>query len=185
MKSTILTVLCLAFLLLAHEDSFAQNDYNKGTVVINPGLGLGYWYGGSGGFAVGFTVNAEFSITEEIAVGPYFAFTSKSYNYNGGIGGDYSYTYVDFGARGSYHFAKLLQVNNDKFDPYAGAFIGYVSASGNADPIYGGYYGSYSSGLRGGIFAGARWFFSDKFAAFGEVGVGLYPIVLGVTFKPN
>ena len=26
-------------------------------------------------------------------------------------------------------------------------------------------------------------FSSEKFGAFGEVGVGLYPIVLGVTFK--
>lgn len=181
MKSTILTVLCLAFLLLAHEESFAQNDYQKGSVIINPGVGFGYWdfYNSSGGFAIGFNVNAEFSITEEIAVGPYFGFTTKSYSY-GGFTGDYNATFIDFGARGSYHFAKLLKVNNDKFDPYAGAFIGYSSGSDNADALY---YSGVSSGVRGGVYAGARWYFSDKFAAFGELGVGLYPIFLGVSFR--
>ena len=32
------------------------------------------------------------------------------------------YTFIDFGARGTYHFATLLKVKNEKFDPYAGVF---------------------------------------------------------------
>lgn len=178
-KSCFLTLLCLAFLLLAREDSFAQNDYTKGSILINPGLGLGYYYGG--GFAVGLSANAEFSITDEIAVGPYFAFTRWNYGYLG-YSSDIKYTFIDFGARASYHFAKLLKVNNDKFDPYAGAFFGFVTSSYSSDYTTG-YDDSYSGTIRGGIYAGARWYFTDKFAAFGEVGVGLYPIFVGVSFR--
>ena len=176
-KSYILSLIFVMCLLFAHVDSFSQ-EFEKGDITISPGLGLGYYYGGSG-FAVGFAANAEFSITDDIAIGPYFAFTRWDYGYGAG---NYSYTFIDFGARGSYHFGKLLKVNTDQFDPYAGAFLGFVNSSYSSD--YGNAYDDpYNGGVRGGIYAGARWFFSDKFGAFGEVGVGLYPILIGVTFK--
>jgi hypothetical protein len=176
-KSYILSLFCAMCVMFAHVDSFGQ-EFQKGDIIVSPGLGLGYYYGG--GFAAGLYVNAEFSITDEIAVGPYFAFTK--WNNNIGLGYDYNYTFIDFGARGSYHFGKLLKVNTDQFDPYAGAFLGFVSSSYNSD--FGNDYDDpYDGGVRAGIYAGARWFFTEKFGAFGEVGVGLYPIVLGVTFK--
>jgi hypothetical protein len=168
---------CLSF---AQLTGYAQqNQYNKGSIVINPGLGLGYYYGG--GFAVGFSVNAEFSITDEIAIGPYFAYTRWDYNYS--LGADYHYTFLDFGARASYHFAKLLKINEDRFDPYAGAFVGFVSSSFESDFAY--VNDPYDGSVRGGAYAGARWYFSDAFAAFGEVGIGLYPVLLGVTLRIN
>lgn len=153
--------------------------FEKGDIIINGGLGLGYWYAGSG-FAVGFTANAEFSITDDIAIGPYFAFTHWNYDYLG-YSSDISYNFIDLGARGSYHFARLLKIKNEKFDPYAGAFLGFVASSNNYDDDV--YSDPYDGTVRGGIYAGARYFFSDKFGAFGEVGVGLYPVVIGVTLK--
>jgi hypothetical protein len=167
-------------LLLGQTESFAQ--FRKGNVIVNPGIGLGYYYGGASyaSFAAGFSVNAEFScILDEIAIGPYVAVTRRSYDY---IGDDYNYTFIDFGARGTYHFAKLLKVNNEKFDPYAGVFLGFVATSDNYDGNSIGY-SSYGGRAQGGIYAGARWFFTDKFGAFGEVGVGMYPVFLGLTFK--
>lgn len=182
-KSYILGLALVIGLSIAQNDSFAQ--YKKGDIILNPGLGLGYWYGGGGygsGFAAGFSINAEFScILDEIAIGPYLAFTRRTYD----LGADnFNYTFIDIGARGSYHFAKLLKVNNDKFDPYAGAFVGFVASSNNYDD-YNGYNYSYGYGsrLQGGVFAGARYYFSDRFGAFGEVGVGMHPIFVGLTFK--
>jgi hypothetical protein len=153
--------------------------FEKGDIILNPGLGLGYWYAGSG-FAVGFAINAEFSITDDIAIGPYFAFTHWNYSY-AGYSSDISYNFIDVGGRASYHFARLFKLNEERFDPYAGAFLGFVASTNNYDD--GIYDDAYGGTVRGGLYAGARWFFSDKFAAFGELGVGLYPIVLGVTFK--
>lgn len=178
-KSYILSLVCVIGLCLAQVDSFAQ--FKKGDIILNPGVGLGYWYGGGGyaGFAAGLSVNAEFScILDEIAIGPYLAVTRRSYDY---VGDNYNYTFIDFGARGSYHFAELLKVNNEKFDPYAGVFLGFVATSDNYDGNNN--YSSYGGRLQGGVYAGARWFFTDKFGAFGEVGVGLFPVFVGLTFK--
>ncbi|HMG88546.1 MAG TPA: hypothetical protein VK589_00750 [Chryseolinea sp.] len=177
-KNYILSLVCVVGFALSGTNAFAQ--YQKGDILLNPGMGLGYWYAGSG-FAVGFTINAEFSITDDIAIGPYFAFTHWNYSYNFAGYDDISYNFIDFGARGSYHFARLLKVKNEKFDPYAGAFLGFVASTNNFDDN--GYNDPYDGAVRGGLYAGARYYFSDKFGVFGEVGVGLYPVVLGVTFK--
>jgi hypothetical protein len=179
-KSYILSLICAMCLMFAHVDSFGQ-EFQKGDVILSTGLGLGYWYGGGsyGGFAAGLGVNAEFSITDEIAIGPYLAFTRRGYDY--GVDGDYNTTFIDFGARGSYHFGKLLKVNTDQFDPYAGAFLGFVAVNDDYD---GDFYDSYGGRVQAGIYAGARWFFSEKFGAFGELSVGgMYPVFVGVTFK--
>lgn len=175
-KSYILSLVCAIALALASTSAFAQ-EYKKGSIIINPGMGLGYWYAGSG-FAVGFAANAEFSITDDIAIGPYIGFTHWNYGYSSY---DISYNFIDFGARGSYHFGRLLKVKNEHFDPYAGAFLGFVTSSNNYDDN--GYADPYDGAVRGGIYAGARYYFSDKFGVFGEVGVGYYPVFLGVTFK--
>ena len=177
-KNYILSLVCVIGLAISATDAFAQ--YEKGDIIINPGMGLGYWYAGSG-FAVGFAANAEFSITDDIASGPYLAFTHWNYDYNLGGYNDISYNFIDFGARASYHFATLLKVKNEAFDPYAGAFLGFVTSSNNLDDN--GYSDPYDGAVRGGIYAGARYYFSDKFVVFGEVGVGLYPALIGVTFK--
>ena len=178
-KNYILSLACVIGLALSGTNAYAQ--YKIGDVILNPGVGLGYWYGSGGyaDFAAGIGVNAEFScILDDIAIGPYLAFTRRSYN-DGAYSDDY--TFIDFGARGSYHFATLLKVKNENFDPYAGVFLGFVTTSHDYD---GPGYSSYDNRLQGGLYAGARWYFSDKFGAFGEVGLGgMYPLFLGLTFK--
>lgn len=178
-KNYILGLACFIGLSLGQIDSFAQ--YKTGDIILNPGIGLGYYYGGGSyaSFAAGISVNAEFScILDEIAIGPYLAVTRRSYDY---VGYDYDYTFIDFGARGTYHFGKLLKVSNDQFDPYAGVSLGFVATSNNYDGNNN--YSSYDGRVQGGMYAGARYFFTDKFGVFGEVGVGIYPIFLGLTFK--
>ena len=179
-KGFILSLIGAICLSLGYVATNAQG-YEKGSIIINPGLGLGYWYGGTG-FAVGFAVNAEFSITDDIAIGPYFALTRRSYDYTFG-NDDYTYTYFDIGARGSYHFGRLLNVNTEQFDPYAGAFLGFVTTTADYNDAYTGYYSTYGNRFQAGVFAGARWYFSETFGVFGEVGVGMFPILAGVTVK--
>lgn len=180
-KSTFILA-CLAIVLCSSYQAIGQSKFEKGSIIINPGIGLGYWYGGSG-FAAGFSANVEFScILDDIAIGPYFAITRRSYDYAVG-NDDYTYTFIDFGARGTYHFGRLLKVKNENFDPYAGVFVGFVATSDNADDIYGDYYNDYGGRAQGGIYAGARYFFNETFGVFGEVGVGMYPIFGGVTIK--
>ncbi|HEY9008681.1 outer membrane beta-barrel protein [Ohtaekwangia sp.] len=182
MKRHIRFVAVAAFLLLSFSQFSASAQVKKGDFLLSPNLGFGYYYAGSGA-SVTIGVNGEYAFTDEISGGGYLAYTHWKYGYRYGNNKyDYSYNFVDFGARASYHFAKLLRVSNKKFDPYAGAFIGFVTSSYSGDNgvVYNDAYGSE---LRSGIYAGARYFFQPNIGVFGEVSIGLTPISGGVTFK--
>lgn len=163
-------------LLLSLTTSYAQqyDRYHKGDFMLSGGIGAGYYYAGGATLSI----NGEYSVTDEIGVGGYFGYTHWNYGY---IFGDYKYNFIDIGARASYHFGKLLKVRNDKFDPYAGAFLGFVSSSYTGPN--GAYRDAYDGGLRTGIHVGARYFFTENFAGFGEIGAGFVPILIGVSYK--
>jgi len=161
----------------------AQGQYDKGNILVNGGFGLGYYYS-SGGIPI--LVSGEYAITDAISVGPYLGYTSRTFT-------EYTwkerYTFIDFGARGSYHFMKHLNLDIDKLDLYGGLFVGYLAANYklvNAPVGYNAYYyntGTYGSVARVGIYAGARYYFTDMFAAYAELGYGIAPLSLGVTLK--
>jgi hypothetical protein len=171
------TVPCMVVLvsLFTATASFAQVEYNKGDVLLNAGFGLGYAYLSG----IPLMASAEFAINDAISIGPYLGFTSSTYRY-GGI--RRNYTFIDFGARASYHYSKHLRLGTDKLDLYGGLLLGYVVSSYSDNYNY--INDSYGSTLRLGLVAGARWYFTDKFGVNGEVGLeGVTPLLLGVTFK--
>lgn len=173
----IFKVLCVVVMLFSASYSFGQGRYAKGDVLLNAGVGLGYYYAGG----VPLLLSAEFAVNDVFSVGPYLGYTS--YNYNWGWGGyKWRYTFLDIGVRGSYHFNELFEIQNEQVDVYGGAFLGFLISSYSGDTITG-YEDPYSGGLRLGIHAGARYFFSEKVAGYGEVGYGVAPLALGVTFK--
>jgi len=175
-ETRFLAIVALLLASLAFQGASAQ-ELRKGNVLLSPGIGFGYWY--AGGVTLNF--NAEYSVTDELGIGGYFGYTRWD---NGYIGNDYHYTFIDVGARASYHFAKVFKVRNKKFDPYAGGILGFVSSSYNYDGPYNpGYHDTYDGKVRIGIHAGARWYFSDNFAAYGELTTALSPLILGVTWK--
>ncbi len=178
-KSIAILGLCLA--MFYTQKGFSQVQYEKGDALLNAGLGLGYYY--AGGIPV--LASLELAVTDAISVGPYVGFTAWSQNFSGfGYSWKYSYVFIDFGARGSYHFSKHLELNTDKLDLYGGAFLGYVVTSQTYDgPNTVTQTNNYGSGLRGGIFAGVRYYFSPKFGVNGEVGYGIVPLLAGVTFR--
>ena len=154
----------------------AQAQYDKGDFILNAGLGFGYYYAGG----TTLQISGEYFATDKFSIGGYFGYTAWNYGY---FGSKYKYNFIDFGARGSYHFSELIGVTNENLDIYGGGFLGYLVSS------YSGPNGTffnddvYDGGLRVGIHAGARYFFSPKFGVYGELGVGYTPISLGATFK--
>jgi hypothetical protein len=172
----VFTVLCVVVTLASAQTAMGQVDYAKGDVLLNFGFGAGYAY--AGGTPI--MASAEFAINDAVSIGPYLAFTNYGYR---AAGYKWNYTFIDFGARGSYHFSKHLNLNTDKLDLYGGALVGFVTSrfDDNSGATYADPYGNT---LRGGIFAGARWYFSEKFAVNGELGAaGITPLMLGITFK--
>lgn len=171
----VFTVLCFSMLVFAAQNVSAQAEIDKGNVLINGGLGFGYYYAGG----VPILFSADFAINDAITVGPYLGFTTWRYRF---AGDRWNYTFIDFGARGAYHFSKHLNMNTDALDLYGGVMLGY-RVSSFSGPDYGWYDDAYPSVVTGGIFAGARYYFSDKFGAYGELGYGVAPLMIGLTFK--
>ena len=168
----ILKFLCVVVLVFSATFASGQARYDKGDVLINLGLGLGYYYGGGG---IPLIASAEFAASDVITVGPYFSYTSRGY-----VG--YRYTFLDFGVRASYHFSELFEINNEQLDIYGGANLGYAISKFSYDNAF---YDDnlYPSRVQFGLHAGARYFFSERVAGFGELGFGLAPLSLGLTFK--
>lgn len=172
-------IFALTFALFAATlvaPAFAQS-YQKSDNMLNAGIGLAAYT--AGGLPIG--VSFEKGITDQISVGGFVDFAR--YGYNAG-GYKWNYTFIYAGARASYHLGELLNVGNAKFDPYAGASLGFRSASYHDNSGYtADYVSPYNSGLFLGIHVGGRYLFSEKFGAFGEVGYGVSALKLGLTAK--
>lgn len=174
----LLCSLAVALLLVTFSNTeTSAQELQKGDFILNPGLGIGYQFWG--GITVG--LNGEYFFTDVISGGGYVAFTHW---------GGYAYqdvNYFDVGVRASYHFGKLLKVPTDQFDPYAGAQVGGAFSNYSNEYEINGvkykYNGSYDRGIRGGLYAGARWYFNEKVGVYGEVGFALCPLMVGATFK--
>ena len=135
--------------------------FKNGDNLLNVGVGFAGSYSGT---SIG--ASFEHGVTDAISVGVGADFL----HYNFG-GTSFNFTYL--AVRGSYHFGELLNIQDKKFDPYAGLGLGYVT------------YGSFnvSSGVFLQAHVGARYFFSDNIGGFAEIGAGSSTIKLGVAFK--
>ncbi|WP_080059590.1 hypothetical protein [Spirosoma aerolatum] len=159
--------------LLVGTQSFAQYKIDKGTKLINLGIGVG-GYASAGGIAFG--GSADFGVAPSITVGGQVAYRSWNYGY---LGYNDKINYLYFAVRGSYHFNELLNLTTDKADLYAGIGLGYESVT-YSNSIYSGT--SFGSGIYLPIHLGGRYFFSEKVGAFAELGTGIAPLMLGITF---
>lgn len=152
----------------------SQAQQQKGNFLLNAGFGVGYYYAGG----TTLMVSGEYAFTDNLTIGGYIGHTSWTW-----AAADYKYRFIDFGARGSYHFNELFGITNDKMDVYGGGFLGFVTSSYTGPNST--FYDSdlYDGGLRIGIHAGFRYYFAPKVAAYGELGAGYVPLSLGLTFK--
>lgn len=93
-------------------------------------------------------------------------------------GGRYEYTVVPIQAFSNYHFVVKSQ---PKLDPYAGLALVYSVVNATVTGV-----GSASASASGTDIAGqvgARWFFTEKFAAQGQLGFGYGTLSVGATWK--
>lgn len=182
-------------LLSASVPLSASAQFDEGDNVLGLGVGLlgGYSVGWSGtGVTQSPALNLHFDHgmgdlgAGTWGLGGYVGYKTigyKSdyfyYNY------DYHYTYLVIGARGTWHYNEW---HGENWDTYGGLMLAYRSVSWKDNTDYGayGYLNNYSysgSGMGLSAFVGARYFFSDKFGAYGELGYGLTWLQLGVSLK--
>ncbi len=164
------------FLFLGVTPSTQAQAYEKGDKLLNIGIGLNSYY------SSGIPLNASFEVgvTDDISVGGSLDYLSSKYT----ILNDYKFTAIYIGARGSYHFNKLLNLNSDKVDLYGGLGLGYRSFSwsdGFTSNVLG---DSYGSGIYFGLHIGGKYYFSESIGGFAELGAtGATNARLGVAFK--
>jgi hypothetical protein len=175
MKKMNLALAFVAALALMANSAHAQTQSVKGMNTVNAGIGIGtFGFNGTGGLPV--TIGYDHGITDQISVGAYLGMVRTKYAY------DYKYKYTIFGVRGSYHFNELLEIDNPKIDVYGGVAINYRNYTlkyeweGHSEKLSG-------STLGIGIHAGGRYFFSEKFGAYAELGYGISPLQLGAVLK--
>lgn len=121
-----------------------------------------------------------------ISLGAFLAY--KSYSYDGIYpNAIYSqkWTYMILGFRGYYHYTGL---KNSKFDPYGGLMLSYniVSFSYSSNnPFYDYQFGhnTSASGFDFSLFLGGRYYFSDAWAVYGELGFGNSILTIGAAYK--
>lgn len=176
----IFKLLCVIVIVFSATLASGQARYDKGDFLLNAGFGLGYYYAGG----VPLLLSGEWAVNDVITVGPYLGYTSYNRRY-GFFGNQYrfKYSFLDLGVKGSYHFSELFEIRDEKVDVYGGVFLGFLISNYSVNNDFDAYDDPYDGGVRLGIHIGARYFFSDKVAGYGELGYGIAPLALGVTFK--
>ena len=160
------TLFCLAALLCFFS---ASAQFDKGDKLLNLGIGVNSYYNGGLPLSASF----EVGVTDEISVGAGLDYLNYNYNYNiSGTNYRNGFTAIYIGARGSYHFSKLLNLNVKELDIYGGASLGFRKFAWKDNFNGSNLGGSYGSGVFFGIHVGARYYFVPKVGAFLEVGAG-------------
>jgi hypothetical protein len=184
-------ILIIAMIVLTGMAGFTQ-VFEKGSQAINLGMGvgnsayLGSFYSGfipsiSGSYEYGIVeIPMGSDLTGVVSAGGYLGWSASKYYAYGYTGDKYSFRNdIIIAARGNYHF-----IFHDKLDTYAGVWVGVdlvtTTYKGPGDDPYGNYA---STGPTGGAYAGARWYFTDNFGVYAEVGWLISVFNVGVTLK--
>ncbi|MBW3469478.1 hypothetical protein [Arthrospiribacter ruber] len=162
-------ILFIFSLPYVHGQAFQEKD-----LVLNAGLGLGSTYAAGlwgGGFGLPIGVGAEYGVAslEKGVIGVAGEFGYVGYNF---------YSLTTFGVRGSFHFAELLELEKDNLDLYGGLGLYYRNFNFEGTAFATG--GAFLS-----FHAGARYYLSEKFGVYGEIGNTWAWLNLGVVLKIN
>jgi hypothetical protein len=165
----------------------SAQSFVKGDNVAGVSIGFGGYYSGALYSGSGVSRIPAISLYYENCVKDNL-FDAKS---SLGIGGYLGYTSIKvadvlktsntvIGVRGALHYGL-----GDKFDAYTGLMLGYDIVSWKWLDTYGGLLGgnASSSGLAFSWFLGGRYYFTDTFAAFAELGWGVAVFNIGVALK--
>lgn len=176
-------IILLSFITILCCAKTQAQAFQKGTTAINAGVGVGTALGGYGKVRPAISLSVDHGIWEVggpgvVSLGGYAGTTGYKYSdssYNA------KWNYIIVGVRGAYHYNGFE--NLPDLDLYAGAMVGYniVKYTSDLDEDYFGK--NYGSGIGVSGFAGARWFFTDMFGVYAELGYGVSVLNAGVTFK--
>lgn len=155
--------------------------FQPGTSIIQGGIGLGSNLGGLGKGRPAIAVSYEYGKWEVggpgvISLGGYLGNTGYKYS-TAGYSQSWNYTVIGF--RSAYHYNGFTDV--PQLDVYGGAMLSYNNVSYKSSGFTGS--NAYGSGIGFSLYVGGRWFFSESFGAFAELGYGVSTLNLGVAYR--
>ena len=166
-----IVILTAVILCSINENSYSQGFYpGKGFAQVDFGVGAST-------YGVPVYAGLDFGVADQITIGPRIAF--RSYN-NNFAGYKYGYSILDVTFRGDYHYSYHIDALPDELDLYGGASVGYALWFDNDDDP------DPDSGSRAVFYvqAGARWYFTPKWAVNAEVSGGnVSGIEVGMSYR--
>jgi hypothetical protein len=164
-----------AVVALPSMASAQDRTLNVGYTDIGAVIGLGNI--GDAGVAIGGRFERIIRELPELGTGTIgLQLSADVYSY----GDTYTFRYIPIGATANYHF----NLENKKLVPFVGVGLGYsiLSCSYDDEDFFG-----IDLCPNSGIYfigkAGARYFFNEKMALYGDVGAGAATLNIGLTFK--
>jgi hypothetical protein len=163
-------------------------DYQN---IIQGGVSFGYYgYGYIGsrtGISVPVTAAYEKYIHDYVSVGGFIGYAG--YRYEDVNDQKYGWTFLSFGARGSYHFIHFLNealdqdIDSEKFDFYISLMLIMESRSFSSESAFYDNYYDNEFNINIGPVAGFRYIFTDNLSLYFEGGRGTFGYgTLGVSY---
>ncbi len=181
----LLTVTVLVAVLIVSNGNAQEKKFIKGDKNISLGVGFGSPWIGDGNSMTFPPVSASFDYGLRDDLGPGVIGIGgligvAGYRYDNLPYYAWSYTTVIVGARGTYHYQLV-----DKLDTYGGLMLGFrvISSKKYGEWAHAEYYDDDDVKLAGAFFVGAKYYFTENLAAFGELGYGVGIFTMGVTYK--
>jgi outer membrane immunogenic protein len=168
MKKISLPLIAILAIFLSTSVVKAQfNPYAEGVKLLTVGVGV-YSY------SIPVFVKLDVPVADNFTVGGGLSYQS----YSRGVWGS-GFSIIGIQARGNYHFNELFELDNNQWDVYGGASLGYLIWT---TPT--GYPNTGLGGLAFGIQIGGRYFFRDNIGINLEFGSGtqITGAELGITF---
>jgi hypothetical protein len=170
---------CIALIALSVVSfrANAQEIFQKGTKVVNAGIGIGSYIPVEAAFDYGIIDGLIKGENGAIGVGGYISWYGHSDSYE--PYGSWRYNNFVLGVRGTFHYQFI-----PKLDTYGGLMLGYNIASSSWDGDDGWNDVSASASAFGfSAFVGGRYFFKPTLGVYGEFGYGIAFLSAGVTLK--
>ena len=175
----------LLFILTLFIYGISNAQIEQGNSLINVGVGFGVTFTSTGGDYKNtippVQASYEYAVADKFTVGAFVGYAASEFRASDIFGGEefgFDYTYFLGGALGNWQF-----VNNESFNAYLGAKLGYVSITADqvGDSSFG--FSAEASGIVLGGHIGARYFFSDAIGVNLEAGYGVSYLTAGLTFR--
>lgn len=187
MKKLLAIVVVALFTLTAIKAQ--ESEFNLGSQVISLGIGIGntlysgsYYSSGVPPISLSYEHGIVENVLEKGVIGLVGSIGYNSYKYRYTyVGYDYGWNYsnIVIAVGGTFHYPLL-----DKLDTYGAIALGYnIATAKEYGTIPGDDFSSSSGGVVFGIYVGGRYYFTEHFAAFAQVGYGIAYLTFGVSFR--